>query len=247
LLWHVVRESEIVLARYRLEGKWRGFALWLLLAGCGRISVVTLDAVDRPVPEVGDDPRVDAPDAGREPVLDAGASLDAARATSDASGAADTSVADSAVVDSAVVDASVADASGADSSVADSAMAEDARQDAAGVDSGPASCGGTRALSLCWYLSPVDTSCDQVCSGKGGSDARAIALVGTAAQGGELAHCAQVLAALGYTGTVTPGTRDQFGVGCHLWDNDGWWIESMPAFSTAAKTSYARIACACMR
>jgi hypothetical protein len=93
----------------------------------------------------------------------------------------------------------------------------------------------------------VDTSCDQVCSGKGGNDARAVALVGTAAQGGELDHCAQVLLALGYTGTVRPGTRDQFGVGCHLWDSDGWWIESMPAFSTSAKTAYARIACACMR
>lgn len=210
----------------------------MLLAACDRRVVI--DAVVHVGSELEEEvPGTDDLDAAPEP-------RDAEMSTGDGPGGDDASHHDDAAVGQATdaaLDAAVADAG---AGAVDGSLAKDARPEDARADTGPA-CDGTRVLSLCWYLGAVDTSCDQVCAGHAGNDPRAIALVGTAAQGGSLSNCAQVLLALGYTGAVISGIRDEYGIGCHLWDADGWWIETMPAFSTAAKTPYARIACACLR
>lgn len=118
----------------------------------------------------------------------------------------------------------------------------------AGPDAAPPACGGAIALNLCWYLSIRGESCEQTCSARGGHDARATAIVGTTGQGGSLSNCVQVLAALGHTGLVGAGARnDGLGLGCHTWDADGWWLQTMPSFDPKASYPPVRIACGCVR
>jgi hypothetical protein len=215
------------------------------LASCGR--VVEISAVDRPeVPEPDLDSDADeAPDPDQVDAEVADASLElpslSPDASDDAGPAMNTPI--DAAIDARVADGGPRDAGGRDGS----ALARDA-----GTDAMLPVCGGARALELCWYLGNAGASCEQTCSGKGGYDARATALLGTTAQGGNLGACAQVLATLGYTGSVTSGFRsDGIGLGCHLWETDGWWdgwwLVSMPDFDPRANIPVASIACACVR
>ncbi|MET0286615.1 MAG: hypothetical protein ABW352_19190 [Polyangiales bacterium] len=116
-------------------------------------------------------------------------------------------------------------------------------------DAGTATCAGTRALNLCWYLAPTSTSCNTFCASHGGFDTRALATVGGRMQGGSRANCRVVLNALGLSGDVTAGTRsDGRGFGCHQWQNPiaSWWLAN-PGFSANASAAIVRPACACSR
>jgi hypothetical protein len=131
----------------------------------------------------------------------------------------------------------------------DAGVSTDAGVDAAApADAELPPCGGAWVRGLCWYFGAFDNSCQQVCSSRGGYDARTPGVVGTVAQGGSVQACNEVLAALGQSGSATPARRsDDKGYGCHLWGSDLWWIENMPAFSPSVAGPSARIACACLR
>ncbi|MET0340545.1 MAG: hypothetical protein ABW252_06065 [Polyangiales bacterium] len=145
-------------------------------------------------------------------------------------------------------DAAARDAAGP----ADAGVPTDAATPAdAGADAGTFACAGQRLLGLCWYLGAVDQSCDQACAARGGFDTRTASHVGTSSQGGSLAACMQILAALGRTGPVEEGMRsDDFGLGCHFWPNgDMWWL-TRPSFRPSAASpagTGVRIACGCLR
>jgi hypothetical protein len=228
----------------------RTVALSLVLAGCGRVGVFVLPvALDGSTPEQFDepDPAPTAPtvmDAKVAEPLDAGLgtnqpdanepALDAAASTLDSGGTQDAEMLDSAQ-DASTGDADVREAG------------PDAGADAA-ADAALTACEGTRILNLCWYLGALDASCEETCSNRGGYDTLATALVGTTGQGGSLANCEQVLSALGYSGAVGEGMRaDMIGMGCHVWEGDGWWIHSMPDLDPTASAPNARVACGCLR
>jgi hypothetical protein len=227
------------------------------------------DAVD----DAGEDAGLEL-DARTERDADAGLELDANLADADAETAADADAEldaseldagedahapDADAGDAETLDASDADlpdasdASSSDAALLDGALPPPTEEDAgtdtseAGVpwDAGSATCSGARALNLCWYLAPTSSSCTSFCSGHGGYDARTLAAVGTAAQGGRASNCRAVLSALGLSGTVQVGTRsDGRGFGCHQWQSGLWWLSS-PAFSPTVSASSARVACAC--
>ena len=223
-----------------LAKRWRILGICWALASCGR--VVEISAVDRPeVPEPELDSDADEAPAEVDAEIDASMELPSLAPDANDEPAMNTPI-------DAAIDARVADGGPRDAGSRDGAApARDA-----GTDAMLPVCGGARALELCWYLGNAGASCEQTCSGKGGYDARATALLGTSAQGGNLGACAQVLAGLGYTGNVTPGFRsDGIGLGCHLWESegrlDGWWLVSMPDFDPRASIQVASIACACVR
>ncbi|HEX6243056.1 MAG TPA: hypothetical protein VFZ61_19215 [Polyangiales bacterium] len=208
-------------------------AVWLLLlAACDRLVVIS--AVDRPEEADAEDVASDASEGDDAEISEAPneppASLDAG---------VDAGPVMNTPLDARVAEASALDAAGEDGG---NAPAD------AGPDATLPACGGKRVLDLCWYFGAQGASCEQTCRDKGGFDARAIKRVGSEAQGGSLRACAQVLAALGFPGSVIPGYRDDgAGVGCHVWENgDGWWL-IMPDFSSAASISVATRACACLR
>jgi hypothetical protein len=75
--------------------------------------------------------------------------------------------------------------------------------------------------------------------------AGAEAFVGTTAQGGSVAECQQLLVLLGVTVAPFSGTRDDVGLGCHLYDEEAYWLEE-PDFTSDASVPEARIVCACL-
>jgi hypothetical protein len=90
-------------------------------------------------------------------------------------------------------------------------------------------------------------SCQSHCATHGGYDTRTATYVGTAAQGGSLANCGQVLTTLGFPATVAEGSRtDGRGVGCHIFGTANWWLNS-PDFNPSTSLGSARIACACLQ
>jgi hypothetical protein len=214
----------------------------LLLASCHR--VVLIEAVDGPEESPSRD------DPGSDPDVEDSEDPDVAEAATESPPKLPNPSTDAGPELNTPIDAGDGRAS-VDARVADGGRIRDAGADAArpARDAGalPA-CAGTRVHDLCWYLGAQGASCDQACSGKGGYDARGTALVGTAPQGGSLGACAQVLAALGYTGPVFLGLRsDGIGLGCHLWESDGWWLEAMADLSSTASIPVVSRACACMR
>jgi hypothetical protein len=110
-------------------------------------------------------------------------------------------------------------------------------------------CGTDGALlwGICWYLGSPGQSCMDVCGSHGGYADTTPQYVGVESQGGSLEECEQIFTALGYTGTVNAGYRDDGrGLGCHRW-NDGvlWWLDS-PAFDPTHSMDPASVACGCL-
>jgi hypothetical protein len=166
---------------------------------------------------------------------------------SDASSAADTGTTlDSATAQDAIVESSTAEGSTSDASTPDAAIpdASTPATDAA-ADTGASSCAGTRLFQQCWYLASSNVSCNQYCANHGGYDTDTKNYVGTPGQGGSLNNCHDILAALGKPSEVTQGTREDPGLGCHLWQNrDAWWLSS-PSFDPNAAYADVSIVCAC--
>jgi hypothetical protein len=117
------------------------------------------------------------------------------------------------------------------------------------VPSGPL-CEGALVDGICWYLGPEDESCDEACAQHAGFNPAASAVIGTTAQGGDIASCSALLdVLLGNADEATvPGTQiEGAGVGCHLYaaaDDTRWWLES-PDFSPAQSLVGARVVCGC--
>jgi len=119
----------------------------------------------------------------------------------------------------------------------------------AGADAGPG-CGGTLLGGICWYLGPLDQSCNQVCATHGGFNSAATAVVGTPAQGGNIEDCTALLTALlGNDDDVVVGGTQVAGngVGCHLFEAQAgrrWWLTA-PDFSPDVGLVGAQIVCGC--
>lgn len=197
------------------------------LCGCGRVGV----ALSADESDGDDDQQID-----RDPVSE----LDAAAPSEPAPGALDAALdAAGEPVPNTLLGPSP-----------DAGEARDAGVSEAGTGDGgalPEACAGTRSLDLCWYLGAVGASCVQTCARHGGYDPAMADAVGSAAQGGSVDGCDEVMAALGHAGVVLSGYRsDSFGLGCHLWGSELWWL-SRPDFSPSSGTSPARVACACQR
>lgn len=107
-----------------------------------------------------------------------------------------------------------------------------------------AACAGVLNWGLCWYLGPRGSSCDATCAAHGGLDAGAEAYVGITAQGGSVTECSELLRLLGVNARTSVASRNDVGLGCHLYDNDPYWLDD-PAFATDAHVREARIVCAC--
>jgi predicted small lipoprotein YifL len=240
-------------------------ALCLSVAGCGRIGVFPVSDAPSAAPDGDTTPReLDEP-MELDEQLDASSLMDAeidpaesAVPVIDAGGRRDTGAAldaDTVQVQDAgaAFDAAAAQDAGMSEEVG---LPQDASPDAQDARSGPdaaldaslPACGGVTALNLCWYLGAMGDSCNQTCASHSGYDARTASTVGTAAQGGSLANCTQVLRALGFAGPVGAGMRpDGLGIGCHVWDSDGWWIETSDFSPTTTAGATPRIACACLK
>jgi hypothetical protein len=181
--------------------------------------------------------------------LDAGSPLDAAT-SADAGSATDAQAAPDATpaLDAAppMDSAAPPDAAGSTDAGVDAAL--EAGTDASAPDASLPACAGARARNLCWYFGPLNNSCLQVCSARGGYDSRMVGIVGSTPQGGTVEACNEVLAALGLDGTATPARRtDDKGYGCHEWGGDLWWLDSAPDFRPDVAGTSARIACACLQ
>lgn len=113
-----------------------------------------------------------------------------------------------------------------------------------GNDAGGSACAGQVFGGLCWYLGPVGQSCDVACAVHDGVAEGSEAFVGTDAQGGSLEECQQLLALLGVSAAPVEASRDDVGVGCHLYDDDPYWLNA-PVFATDVSVPHARLVCAC--
>lgn len=109
-------------------------------------------------------------------------------------------------------------------------------------------CGTDGALlyGICWYLGDFTENCYTVCSSHGGYDSDTPEYVGTPSQGGSIEECSAILEALGYSGTVSEGYReDGLGLGCHVWRDGGlWWLDS-PDFEPGDTAENGQIVCGC--
>jgi hypothetical protein len=113
-----------------------------------------------------------------------------------------------------------------------------------GAGAGGSTCAGKVLQNLCWYLGPLGQSCDATCATHGGVAMGSEAFVGTTAQGGSLKECQQLLVLLGVSVAPIQGSRDDVGLGCHLYDADPYWLDA-PDFTTDASVPEARLVCAC--
>lgn len=113
-----------------------------------------------------------------------------------------------------------------------------------GVGGAAPSCAGALYQGLCWYLGPRGASCDATCAAHGGPATGAETFVGTTAQGGSVAECQRLLVLFGVTAAPVVATRDDVGLGCHLYADEGYWLDE-PNFSSDASVPAARIVCAC--
>jgi hypothetical protein len=109
-------------------------------------------------------------------------------------------------------------------------------------------CGGGAPLwGICWYLGGAGQSCLDVCALHGGYVSEVPEYVGIASQGGSLAECGEIFAALGYADVVIEGARsDGLGLGCHRWEDGVLWWLNFPAFDPADSVSAAELACGCV-
>ncbi|MBW2263321.1 MAG: hypothetical protein JRG91_15245 [Deltaproteobacteria bacterium] len=125
-------------------------------------------------------------------------------------------------------------------------IAPDAEEDTA-TDPTP-ECGTHGALmwGICWYLGSPGQDCYEVCGPHGGYHEDTPEYVGTPSQGGSIEECGAILDALGYSGTVSDGYRDDGrGLGCHRW-NDGalWWLHT-PDFDPGDSMDPSQAVCGC--
>jgi len=214
-------------------------ALASCAAACGRVGVGLLPDLSHPAGSPGDSGSAGSAgaDASRPGYTAGDPATDAGDVTSDA-----------AVPMDASTDAAL------DAAVGDAGQPGDAATDAAPAgDSGPPlSCAGEPLFGICWYLAAPSSSCNATCSTHGGFAASASSYVGTSSQGGSVEKCTQILTALGQPGTVQKATRDDDGLGCHIWsDATRYWLDDpSPPFNPAASTPSGlngRIACGCIR
>jgi hypothetical protein len=112
---------------------------------------------------------------------------------------------------------------------------------------GSAPCKGQSSSGGCWYLGNLGASCTSTCAAHGGNASDAASFVGTTAQGGSLAKCATLLAALGDNLSPIEATRsDGMGIGCHVYGVKTYWLSS-PTFSPSAVVVGARPVCGCVQ
>jgi hypothetical protein len=174
---------------------------------------------ERGTPPISFDQHAAQPGDGTHPELDAGSIVDGGPGGLDA-------------------DAALRDAA---------ATASDAASSDAGVPpQEPRACAGVLVSDVCFYLARKGTDCETFCSSRGGFDPRTSGLVGTAAQGGSAASCAQVMEALGLGVDVVEGALGKGrGLGCHrATDGANWWLSS-PDFDPKASAAGVRNACGC--
>jgi hypothetical protein len=114
------------------------------------------------------------------------------------------------------------------------------------ADATPGQCAGAAHGGVCWYLGEAGATCEQTCGPHGGSAPEALGFVGTVAQGGSSAQCAEILGLLGHGQAVIEASRVDVGIGCHLWgaEEQAFWLTA-PDLSPAAASSAARIVCGC--
>lgn len=228
--------------------------LAISVSACGRVSIDLLPVVAESMEP--DAAGVLVPIVDLTEVVDAGAGLGDAAAVHAASDAGVSRVADAGMHDAGGLEPSVAVDAGAIR--ADAGLVVDAGDGAvsASSDGGVSdagsvagACAGQAVLGVCWYLGAEDTSCTDECGSHGGTDSRAMSVVGTSAQGGSEQSCAEVLTALGRPGAVGTGMRaDDVGLGCHVWsDGARWWLASRPGFDVDAHGPGVRLACGCLR
>lgn len=106
--------------------------------------------------------------------------------------------------------------------------------------------GGVDYAGLCWYLSGTQENCYAACRGRGGVDARAPSVIGSAAQGGGAQACAEIFNLLGFRLPVMVGTRsDGLALGCNRWDDGSLWWLSAPGFEATSFSLSASRVCAC--
>ena len=111
-----------------------------------------------------------------------------------------------------------------------------------GVDGGEVFCAGAIAGGHCWYLGDEQGSCEDACAAHGGFED---ATVGFAGSDGTDEHCAEVLDALGASGSsVYPLMETGAGIGCASLSGARYRVADE---TTTAEATYflARRACAC--
>jgi hypothetical protein len=112
-------------------------------------------------------------------------------------------------------------------------------------------CAGTLYSAICWYLATEGESCTQTCDSHGGPSSLAASHVGTSAQGGSRAECADILSLLGVAGSVQ-SIASIVGVGCISYlgttaSGPGLYWVNTPNFSANASLEGARPACGCLQ
>lgn len=107
-------------------------------------------------------------------------------------------------------------------------------------------CAGASHGGLCWYLGTAGANCEQTCQAHGGYAPQTASFIGTADQGGSSAECAQILALVGEVRPVLAASRQDVGIGCHLWasEPEAFWLTA-PAFAPTAGSGVARVLCGC--
>jgi hypothetical protein len=115
-----------------------------------------------------------------------------------------------------------------------------------GGSTSTATCSGVLRASICWYLGPQGSSCQQTCASHGQPAPDAASHVGTATQGGSLAECGVILGLLGITGTPSTSFGLE-GLGCFMRANGSLYWLSVPNFSATASQANASLVCGCTK
>ncbi len=107
-------------------------------------------------------------------------------------------------------------------------------------------CSGVLYASICWYLGPDGSSCQDTCASHGQISPSAASHVGTTTQGGSLAECGKILGLLGITGSpLTTFRLDGRGLGCYQKTNSNSWWLSAPDYGATASLGSVRRVCGC--
>jgi len=106
---------------------------------------------------------------------------------------------------------------------------------------------------ICWYLGTLGANCTTTCASHGGPSVNTPAVVGTAAQGGSLSSCAQIVELLAVTGTAA-SVASQFGVGCLVYHSGsqadlatGPYWESTTAYNVTDMLPNGQRVCGCVQ
>jgi len=105
---------------------------------------------------------------------------------------------------------------------------------------------GALLWGICWHLGSPGQDCFEVCGSHGGYHDDTPEYVGTPGQGGSVEECEAIFDALGYSGTVSEGYRDDGrGLGCHRWsDGSLWWLDD-PSFDPSDSMDPSQAVCGC--